>query len=64
MAEADSKPLADVLFGHNDPESNRPDVELAEAISAWFRASRGRVRDGASFGPPGAEFPIAPPRQA
>ncbi len=50
MAEADPKPLADVLFGVQDADSLGGDVELAEVLSAWFRASRAQVRDGASFG--------------
>ena len=50
MAEVDPKPLADVLFGVQDAESLGRDVELAELLSVWFRASRAQVRDGAGFG--------------
>jgi hypothetical protein len=61
MAESDSRPLADVLFGSPPLETTDPNEELAEVISAWFRAVRARLHDGASFGTPSAEGLTAPP---
>ncbi len=63
MAEADVRPLADILFGSGKTEPDPTDGELAEAISAWFRACRARVRDAASFGTPTAELPKVLRRQ-
>jgi len=60
MAEEEGRPLADILFGSTPTQPDRPDVELAEAISAWFRACRAQVRDAASFGTPTAEFQKRP----
>jgi hypothetical protein len=51
MAESDSKPLADILFGEQNVEPARPDADLAEAISALVRASRSRSRGGSSGTP-------------
>jgi hypothetical protein len=44
MAEVNPKPLADVFFGVQDSDSLGQDVELAEVLSAWFRASRAGSR--------------------
>jgi hypothetical protein len=63
MAEAEGRPLADILFGSAATEPDGTEVELAEAISAWFRAWRGQVRDAASFGTPTAELLKTPRRQ-
>ncbi|HEY7310026.1 MAG TPA: hypothetical protein VH643_11760 [Gemmataceae bacterium] len=63
MAEADVKSLADILFGSGTTETDLPDVELAEAVSAWFRAWRARVRDAATFGTPAAERKKIPRRR-
>jgi hypothetical protein len=63
MAEADSRPLADVLFGSKASEPNPPDGELAEAISVWFRTCRAHLRDAARFGTPTAELQENPHRR-
>ena len=60
MAEIESRTLAEVLFGSANATPAKSDTELAEAISAWFRVMRIRVRDGASFGTPDAELSNAP----
>jgi len=54
MTEPESRPLVEVLFGPASATPAKPDAELAEVISAWFRAMRVGVRDGASFGMPDA----------
>jgi hypothetical protein len=63
MAESDVKSLADILFGSESTETDLPDVELAETVSAWFRAWRDRVRDAARFGTPTAERKTIPRRR-
>jgi hypothetical protein len=60
MTESESRPLAEVLFGSAPAVPAKPDIELAEAISIWFRSMRGRVRDAASFGMPDARLTNAP----
>src|SRR6185312_456136 len=40
MTEPESRPLVEVLFGPASATPAKPDAELAEAISAWFRAMR------------------------
>lgn len=60
MVEGERKPLADILFGPTTIQPDQPEVELAEAISVWFRAWRARVRDAASFGTPTAELQKRP----
>ncbi len=50
MADIESRPLAEVLFGSACAVPAKSETELAEAISAWFCAVRVRVRDGANFG--------------
>lgn len=54
MAESDSRPLADVLFGPPQEES-RPNEDLAKVISAWFRAIWVRQHEDARFGTRSAE---------
>lgn len=60
MGEAEERPLADILFGPTTTPPDRLDVDLAEAISVWFRAWRAQVRDAASFGTPTAELQKRP----
>ena len=50
--EAEQRPLDEVLFGSGPSDVFAPDVDLAEAISAWFRASRSKMREGESAGSP------------
>jgi len=64
MAEIESRPLAELLFGSANATPANSDTELAEAISAWFRAMRVRVRDAASFGMADAELSNASRRQS
>ncbi len=50
--EAEQRPLDELLFGSGSNDVFVPDVDLAEAISAWYRASRSRMREGESAGRP------------
>jgi hypothetical protein len=63
MTEPESRPLAEVLFGSARAVPAKPDIELAEAISVWFRSMRGRVHDAARFGMPDARLSNAPPSE-
>lgn len=47
MADVEQKPLEEVLFGPAHGAPTQAEADLAEAISAWFRASRAKLRDGA-----------------
>lgn len=62
MADPQPRPLADLLFGPGQPESCKPDEELAKLISAWFRAQQTQLCSGANFGTPSAK-PLIRPRQ-
>jgi hypothetical protein len=55
MARTEQRPIEEVLFGAGG-DAGRADADLAEAISAWFRASRTRLR-GARRQPPGGRRP-------
>ena len=44
MADAEEKPLAELLFGSETQVAAEPDTDLALLISAWFRRDRSKVR--------------------
>jgi hypothetical protein len=63
MADKDSQSLTDLLFGPPRPEEDKREGDLAEVISAWYRAGRAWLRNGATFGTQPAEsFPTPPPQ--
>jgi len=58
MAESEQRPLEEVLFGPVLGAPTRPESDLAEAVSAWFRASRAKLRDGAVVSTSSARAPV------
>jgi hypothetical protein len=48
MAQAEQRPLAEVLFGPCDGTPPRPEGDLADAIQAWYRTRRAQIRDSAA----------------
>jgi hypothetical protein len=54
----EQRPIKEVLFGAAGGDAVRTDADLAETISAWFRASRARLR-GVRRQPPGGRRPSA-----
>ena len=50
--ETEQRALDELLFGSGPSDVFAADVDLAEAISAWYRASRSKLREGGSAGRP------------
>jgi hypothetical protein len=57
MAEEERKPLVEVLFGARQEEQTDTRMNLADAISAWYRAGRAQEAEKAAATPPAASRP-------